>query len=404
MIEMKNSKVGHRKTKLGWIPIEWDLSTIKESFVIVNGKAFKPKDWKSQGIPIIRIQNLNSEKASFNYYDGEVEEKYHVRKGDLLFAWAGSIGVSFGARVWNREDAYLNQHIFKVYPINNLDKDFALYLLLNVQRSIERKAHGFKSTFVHVKKSEFEKTLLLIPSFSEQKKIASILSNWDNAIEKLRQIIEAKEKQKKGLMQTILIGKKRLLNYKSSWKEVHLGEIFNERREVGYNDLPLLAITGNKGVIYRDQLVKKDNSNNDKSKYKRICIGDIGYNTMRLWQGRSAVSSLEGIVSPAYTIITPKEGIDINYMGYFFQHPKVIHTFWRYSQGLVSDTLNCKFPNFAKIKIFIPSSKEEQIAIAKIFIIVDRELKLLNEKMEEIKEQKKGLMQRLLTGKIRVNN
>ena len=123
------------------------------------------------------------------------------------------------------------------------------------------------------------------------------------------------------------------------WRTVQLGEVFDERRETGYNDLPLLAITGDQGIIYRDELDKRDTSASDKSKYLRICPGDIGYNTMRMWQGRSAVSKLEGIVSPAYTICTPKASLDMNFMGDLFQLPETVRAFRRNSQGLVSDTV-----------------------------------------------------------------
>ena len=241
-----------------------------------------------------------------------------------------------------------------------------------------------------------------LPPLPEQQKIATILSNWDKTIEKLGLLIEAKEQKKKGLMQRLLTGKVRVKRFNNDWIERSLGEIFKERKERSFGNLELLSI-GAEGVYPQSNSNKKDNSNSDKSKYKRICPGDIGYNTMRMWQGRSAVSRLEGIVSPAYTIITPKDEVDVNYMGYLFQLPKTIHTFWRYSQGLVSDTLNCKFPSFAKIKVVIPPSKEEQEKIAKIIQVAEQEIQTIKDKRDLFIEQKKGLMQRLLTGKVRVN-
>jgi type I restriction enzyme, S subunit len=242
---------------------------------------------------------------------------------------------------------------------------------------------------------------LPVPPIEERDKITAILSSWDHAIEKLQSLISAKEQHKKGLMQQLLSGKKRFPGFEDEWKEVKLGDIFTERKETNRPDLKLLAITSKQGVIDRDNLEKRDTSNEDKSKYKRIAPGDIGYNTMRLWQGVAALSPVEGIISPAYTVVTPNEEIDGEYMSYLFKYPPMIHLFYRYSQGLVSDTWNCKFSHFSQIKIKIPG-KAEQEKIASVFKAVDRELITYKQKLKALQTQKKGLMQQLLTGKIRV--
>jgi type I restriction enzyme S subunit len=175
-----------------------------------------------------------------------------------------------------------------------------------------------------------------------------------------------------------------------------------ERRETNNDHLPLLAITGKRGIILASEIDRKDSSNADKSKYKRIAPGDIGYNTMRMWQGVSAVSGLEGIVSPAYTICQPKGNVNALFTGYLFKFPPVIHSFWRHSQGLVSDTWNLKFHHFAQIKVKIPNV-EEQKAIARFLTAVDDEIKSYENKLAALEKQKRGLMQKLLTGEVRVN-
>ena len=202
-------------------------------------------------------------------------------------------------------------------------------------------------------------------------------------------------------MQNLLTGKKRLKGFVGEWNEIHLGEMFTERNETKFYDLPLLSI-GQNGVYPQDESIKKDTSNEDKSKYKRICPGDIGYNTMRMWQGRSALSELEGIVSPAYTVVTPKKNTDSLFFSYLFKTSKMTNLFWRNSQGLVDDTLNCKFKDFSIIKAILPQTKEEQNAIAQVLQAADTEIQLLKTKTERLKEQKKGLMQILLTGKKRL--
>ena len=123
---------------------------------------------------------------------------------------------------------------------------------------------------------------------------------------------------------------------------------------------------------------------------------------MRMWQGRSAVSSHEGIVSPAYTIVTPKSNADVQFMGHLFKYPDMIHRFYRNSQGLVDDTLNCKFPEFTKVKASIPPAVAEQRAIADVLDASLREIRQHEAKLEALREQKRGLMQCLLTGQVRV--
>jgi len=183
---------------------------------------------------------------------------------------------------------------------------------------------------------------------------------------------------------------------------MYLGDMFTERKEKRCSELPLLSI-GQNGVYPQDESIKKDTSNADKSKYKRICSGDIGYNTMRMLQGRSALSELEGIVSPAYTVVTPNKNADSIFFAYLFKIPRMTNLFWRNSQGLVDDTLNCKFKDFRIVKILLPPTKEEQTAIAKVLQTADQEIKLLKTKAEKMREQKKGMMQVLLTGKVRIN-
>ena len=156
-----------------------------------------------------------------------------------------------------------------------------------------------------------------------------------------------------------------------------LGEVTCERNETNTPTLPLLSITANKGVIPQTDSEKKDVSNTDKSKYKRICSGDIGYNTMRMWQGRSALSFVEGIVSPAYTIVTPLKGVSPLFLSYLIKRPRLIYEFWTHSQGLVEDTLNCKYKDFAQIAITIPSLPEQR-KIAALLSLIDERIEVQN--------------------------
>lgn len=377
-----------------------DMKTVDSFCKMVNGHGFRPRDWAKKGIPIIRIQNLNGSRK-FNYFDGEVDPKWVVEPGDLLFAWAGTRGVSFGPTIWDGPRGLLNQHIYKVVSKNNVNKRW-LYASLQMATSrVEKVAHGFKSTLLHVHKSDIVEQLIYDTNFDVQSEIARILDIWDTAILVHEKRIVDKQSLRKGLMQQLLSGKQRFPGYIRPWRTVCLGEVFRNRTESGREDLPLLSITGEGGVVNRDTIVRRDTSNTDKSRYLRICPGDIGYNTMRMWQGVAGHSTMEGIVSPAYTIVIPDNSLDAEFMAVFFKYPPIINLFRRYSQGLVDDTLNLKFRHFSEIKVTIPE-KEEQTKIASIFRIIGKELSVLRQEIDLLKEQKKGLMQQLLTGKKRV--
>ena len=240
-----------------------------------------------------------------------------------------------------------------------------------------------------------------VPPLAEQRKIAEVLGVWDKAIEKQARLIEKLALRKRALMQRLLSAKLRLPGFSEPWKIHKLQELFTERNETNRTDLPLLSITGDRGVILQTESEKRDTSNDDKSKYKRIAKGDIGYNTMRMWQGRSALSGLEGIVSPAYTIVVPNTDVDGYYMSVLFKQPRLIYDFWTHSQGLVGDTLNCKYRDFGQVHICCPPLAEQK-AITEVLTAADREIELAKEKLERLRRQKRGLMQQLLTGKKRI--
>ena len=244
---------------------------------------------------------------------------------------------------------------------------------------------------------------ICFPPLAEQKKIAAILSTQDRVIELKEKRLAEKLLQKKYLMQVLLSGKKRLHSCTDDWCNQQLGSAFDERVETNCTGLELLSITGTKGILPQSEIDKKNNASEDKSKYRRICNGDIGYNTMRMWQGVSAYSEYEGIVSPAYTILKPRKEIDARFFSYLFKLKSVITLFQRHSQGLVDDTLNLKYEHFRTINLLVPKSKQEQVAIAERLLTADRELSLLRADLEQERQKKKALMQLLLSGIVRVN-
>jgi type I restriction enzyme S subunit len=142
---------------------------------LVNGYAFKPSDWKKSGLPIIRIQNLNKPDADFNYFDGALLPKYQVRNGDLLFAWSGTPGTSFGAHIWHGSDAWLNQHIFNVrFNDQHLNKRFLRYAINQNLSEYITAAHG-GAGLAHITKGVFERSELFIPPLAEQRRIVEAI-------------------------------------------------------------------------------------------------------------------------------------------------------------------------------------------------------------------------------------
>lgn len=161
------------------IPNGWTIGKVGEVADYINGRAFKPTEWEQKGLPIIRIQNLNDIKATYNYSTTSFEDKYLINKGDLLFAWAASLGTY----IWQRDKAWLNQHIFKVEPKEYMDKKYLYYSLLHLIADFYRKSHG--SGMVHITKGKFENTPILIPPINEQQRIISQLEALYNVLDNI---------------------------------------------------------------------------------------------------------------------------------------------------------------------------------------------------------------------------
>lgn len=143
---------------------------VKDICNLQNGRAFKQSDWGSEGVPIIRIQNLNNESAPFNYYVGEYDSVHEIDNGELLFSWSGTPGTSFGAFRWYRGKGVLNQHIFKVIPKIEVNKDYLKYALNGNIQTIIAKAHGGVG-LQHITKKELEEIDIPIIPLKEQTEI-----------------------------------------------------------------------------------------------------------------------------------------------------------------------------------------------------------------------------------------
>ena len=164
-------------------------------------------------------------------------------------------------------------------------------------------------------------------------------------------------------------------------------------------DGELISVTINDGIRKFSELGRHDNSNDDKSKYKKVCVGDIAYNAMRMWQGASGYSPYEGIVSPAYTVLSPNSGVNSKCLAYQFKLPGMIHTFQINSQGITSDNWNLKYPALSKIEIFVSTDEEEQAKIAEYFENFDRLITFHQQKITLLTKLKKAMLEKMFPKK-----
>ena len=173
-----------------------EMVELGELFDMQNGRAFQQSEWRSRGTPIIRIANLNSEQANFNYFEGEYDNRIEVNEGDLLFSWSGTRGTSFGPHIWSRNKGLLNQHIFKFNPKKSqeIDLTFAYKMLLGIVPSIEAEAHG-AGGLVHITKAKLEKFKIPLPDIKIQKQMVEEAEKEERAIVANHQLIELMDKK-----------------------------------------------------------------------------------------------------------------------------------------------------------------------------------------------------------------
>jgi type I restriction enzyme S subunit len=406
-------KPGYKKTKSGWIPEDWLFLKLHQIAELIFSNVDKLSFENEVKVRLCNYTDVYKNKNitnTMNFMMATATEneinRFKLKKGDVLITKDSETADDIGIPALiseNLDGVICGYHLAIIRPDRTkllgeyLNIFFHLHIVKYYLQTIANGVTRFGLSTTSTQNFD-----IILPPLPEQQKIAEILTTWDNAIEKMDQLIAAKQRLKKGLMQQLLTGKKRFGEFDSNWKICKLGDITKERLETGHISLQLLAITGSSGVVKRETLDKTDTSSEDKSKYKRICIDDIGYNTMRMWQGVSGVSEYEGIISPAYTVVTPNKNISFLFLGYLFKLPQTINKFWRYSQGLVDDTLNLKYHNFLQIHVTVPESNVEQKKIALCLSAIDKEINQLRIKKIVIEKQKKGLMQVLLTGKVRV--
>lgn len=392
---------GYKETVFGIIPKEWEVKRIKDIGTVVTGSTPSTSDMENYGNEYLFVSPVD---LSGNKYIYNTEKKLSLKgynlsrkipTGAVLFTCIGSTIGKMGVTI---SSLACNQQINAIICNSNVNNEYLFYELSNRAKQIKLLA-GEQAVPI-VNKSDFENIRILLSPLSEQQKIAEILNVWDKAIEKQTQLIEKLELRKKGLMQQLLTGKKRLPGFSGEWKRVKAGLLFGSS-SIRSNKLePLLSVTQDKGVVPRDMLeTRVTMPNGDLSSFKLVDVGDFVI-SLRSFEGGLEYSKYRGIVSPAYTVLKKKTDIsDVFYKVYFKSNDFI----QRLAVAVIGirDGKQISYSDFCYIKIPYPSL-QEQNAIANVFVSCDSEILLAKQKLNRFQQQKKGLMQVLLTGKKRV--
>ena len=330
-----------------------------------------------------------------------------LRDGDLIIADASEdyegVGECVEVKNVGTKKIISGLHTFLARDNSNKTaKGFRTYIFKNPKVFIELKKIATGISVFSISKSNLQKLLIPIPTLPEQKKIATILSTWDAAIDNCKAIIQNLQQRNKGLAQQLLTGKIRVKGFENTkWIEKKADKIFKSFTDKTHNgELEILSATQERGVIPRS-MGNIDIKYDEKSlgTYKKVEIGDYVI-SLRSFQGGIEYSEYEGIVSPAYTILKEIIPISKTFYKVYFKTETFINRLNTIIYG-IRDGKQISFTDFATLNLPCPSI-EEQEEIGKILLTATAGLNQYQQQLQILQQQKKGLMQQLLTGKVRV--
>lgn len=346
------------------------MSTLGNVATYINGRAFKPSEWETEGLPIIRIQNLTNPSAPYNFSSKLLEEKYRVKQGDLLFAWSASLG----AHIWTGHDAWLNQHIFRVIPSEQVKKKYLYYFLLQVVAELYAKTHG--SGMVHITKAPFMNTPIPVPALNEQERIVSkieeLFSKLDASVAELQ---TAKEKLKV-YRQAVL--KEAFDSVQANSKRVTIKSVC-ETIKVGIVIKPTQYYVEQGGVfafrnanVRRNYIEDKDwamisQEGHQKNLKSQVHIGDvlIARSGVNLGMAATVPQKYDGYNAIDVVIAVPKkEFILSQYLAQYTNSPYGLEIVRKNQHGAAQGHLNVK--EYGNLPIFLPNIPEQYSLLKKI--------------------------------------
>ncbi len=397
----KHIPSGYKPSPLGIIPEDWEVKRIGDFGKVITGNTPPTEDTDNYGdaYKFVSPADISNSKYIVATEKHLSEKGFSISrqmpKGTVLFT---CIGSTIGKCAIANESLTSNQQINAIICDSKHSGEFLYYELSHRSNRIKQIA-GEQAVPI-INKSTFENYKILCPPFEEQKSIAKILSLWDTAIAKQTALIEKLTLRKRGLMQQLLTGKKRLEGFEGG-NSHRLGNYISEctRRNAGCNRV--LSVTNTRGFILQEEQFDKIVASNDTSNYKVVRRGEFAYNPSRVNVGSLAMLNEydEGILSPMYIVFKANENIDKTYL------LQCLQSWWfrghipAYTQGSVRDSLS--FDGLCSMKFYIPTLQEQK-AISAILERADKEIEIQKQKLAAMQEQKKGLMQVLLTGKKRI--
>jgi type I restriction enzyme S subunit len=409
-----HTQIAYKDTPIGKIPADWEVKRLGDFLEFKNGINSSKENY-GNGMPFINVMEVIS-KNYITYEDipGAIEiseeqaEIYLVTKGDVLFNRTSETQEEVGlAAVYESDEkvvfgGFVIRGKEKESLIDNLFKRYC-YRSSILRRQIIRNGQG--AVRANIGQGELSKINIPLPPLSEQKRIAEVLSTWDQAIQLTEQLIRQKELRKKWLMQNLLTGKMRLKGFSGVWKFVKFKDFYSESKlKVGSKKYEVLSVTKT-GIVPQSEYFNKEIASSNTSNYLIVEKGDFVVSGLNFWMGSfDVLSNFDiGIVSPAYKVYKLKVGFEKTFFKFLSKSKLMLDAM--IGASIVGASIVRR--NFDKEILMewsfkIPSI-EEQTAIAEVLQTADKEIELLKAKTEQLKEQKKGLMQQLLTGRMRLN-
>lgn len=399
-------------TELGEIPKEWEVRKLGEKAYIkarIGWRGLKAEEYTEQGPLLIAGKHIKGSKILWESVDHISEERYNespeiqLKINDIIMSKDGTIG-RVGFIDFLPEKATINGTMMLIRPNEEIYSKFIYYYFQadRFQTLIFDKVSG--SSVPHIFQRDIVDLIVPIPPLKEQQKIADILSTVDEQIEIINKLIEKKKEFKKGLIQRLLTGKVRVPGFNGKWNKVELEHLIIEREERTTKNNQYRVITSSrKGIFYQDEYFSKQVASEDNTGYKIVREGDFVFRSMSD-DGLFVFNQLKGIdvgiVSPAYGVFYANDkNVNSDFLKYIINSNVFIKGIKKVVQG--GTRLALKVGSLKKVRVTVPE-KKEQTRIAEMLLTCDREIELLEKELELLKLQKKGLMQNLLTGKIRV--
>jgi type I restriction enzyme, S subunit len=410
---MNNNNTTYKDSPLGKIPGDWEVKTLGELGTFSKGKGILKEQVIFEGLPCIRYGEIYTthdiiirDFKSFINEDIAKESKV-IKSGDILFAGSGETTEEIGKAVAYTGDeiAFAGGDVIILSTKKEVNVECISYALETDIAKKQKRVLGQGNSVVHIYPGDLEKIKILLPPLPEQKAIAHVLGLIDSVINTNNRLIAKKELQKKWLMQNLLTGKRRLKGFSEEWKEIHIKDVSDEVsiRNKADNQLTVLSCTKYYGLVPSLEYFGRKLFSDDVSTYKVVPKNHFAYATNHIEEGSLGYqcSLEEALISPMYTVFKTNSLINDNFFYKLLKSHRLVYQYQNRMEGSIDRRGGLRWDAFSIIKVQIPSYKE-QSAIAQMFQAADKEIQLLKAKTERLREQKKGLMQVLLTGKKRL--